>query len=146
MARDGRRLETMRAWPVMICAICLVLVGCDEKREKVAEYVSPDGVHAAAVYVGHYNATVRDTVFVYVEAVESGWRLFHSRKRVLLCESCPDLVSVKWTSADKLSVRFAVTGPVVRKETSADGVSIVFEEVATKEMSPPRAKEAALAR
>ena len=62
----------MRVLPVVVCAMCLALVGCDEKREKVAEFVSPDGGHVATVYAGHYNVTVRDSMFVYVEEVESG--------------------------------------------------------------------------
>lgn len=124
----------MNAWPVILCAASLLLVGCDEKREKVAAYVSPDGRHVATVFAGHYNVTARDTVFVYVEAAESRWNLFHSRKLVLFCVSYPEFVSVRWMSDDKLVVRFAAMGPVARKDTAADGVSIVFEEVTRKEM------------
>ena len=126
----------MRVLPVVVCAMCLALVGCNEKREKVAEFVSPDGGHVATVYVGHYNVTVRDSVFVYVEDVGSGLRLFHSRKLVLFCGGYPDLVKVQWASADRLSIRFAATGGVVRRETSADGVSIAFEEIPPKKRTP----------
>ncbi|MCE5247993.1 MAG: hypothetical protein ABFD84_13000 [Candidatus Polarisedimenticolia bacterium] len=124
----------MNAWPAILCAASLLLVGCDEKREKAAACVSPDGRHVATVFAGRYNVTARDTVFVYVEAAESRWSLFHSKRLVLFCVGYPELVSVRWMSDDKLVVRFAAMGNVVRKDTAADGVSIVFEEVTRKEM------------
>jgi len=126
----------MTVLPVVVCATCLAPGGCDEKREEIAEFVGPDGGRAATVYAGHWNVTVRDSVFVYVADVGSGPRLFHSRKLVLFCGGRPDLVKVQWTSADRLSIRFAATGRVVRRETSADGVSIAFAEIPPKTRTP----------